>query len=217
MSDFYGAGRGAARAAGRRAATAPALTPSAAGMSAAFAFASILLAAAPAPSAAQTATPFAGFKHDASQPIEIGADSLEVKNAENKAIFRGNVDVKQGVVRMRARVLEITYRRQGGAAAVATGGEAGAIDRLIATGDVIISNGKESARAHRADYDVAKGAIVLSGNAESGVLLVQGESAVKSQRVIIDLATGTATLSGGGGGRGRVTIRANPSAARTSN
>ncbi len=153
--------------------------------------------------AAQNAeTPFAGFKHDASQPIEVSSDSLEVRNADQVAIFRGAVDVRQGVVRMTANVLEVTYKSQGGGSAVsATGG--GAIDRLRAIGEVIMHNGEESARADRADYNVGQGEILLSGN----VLLLQGRNAVKGERLRIDLASGTARREG----QSRVRVQLDPS------
>lgn len=151
---------------------------------------------------AQGDTPFAGFQHDASQPIEVAADNLEVRNAENKAIFTGDVDVRQGVVRMQAQYLEVTYRPGGGGAGAAQPG-GGAIDRLRASGSVIMTNGEESARADRADYDVAQGTIRLSGD----VLLLQGASnAVRGDELTIDLATGRAIMGGGG----RVGVTLNP-------
>lgn len=158
------------------------------------------LAAAGVASAQAGATPFAGFKHDASQPIQVAADSLEVRNADNAAIFRGNVVVAQGVVRLKANTLEVRYRRGGGGQP-----QDGAIDRLRATGDVLISNGKETAKANAADYDVAEGVIVLTGD----VLLAQNDNAIKAEKLTIDLATGRAVMGGGG----RVSVQLNPNQA----
>ena len=45
---------------------------------------------------AQTQAPFGGFKHDRTAPIEITSDALEVHQAENLAIFSGNVVAGQG-------------------------------------------------------------------------------------------------------------------------
>lgn len=154
--------------------------------------------------AAQSAeTPFAGFKHDASQPIEVSSDSLEVRNADQVAIFRGAVDVRQGVVRMTANVLEVTYKGQGGGGSAVSAAGGGAIERLRAIGDVIMHNGEESARADRADYDVAAGEILLTGN----VLLLQGRNAVKGERLRIDLVSGTARMEG----QSRVRVQLDPS------
>ena len=43
------------------------------------------------------------------QPIEITADSLEVEQANQLAIFEGNVQVVQGNIRMRAAKLVVHY------------------------------------------------------------------------------------------------------------
>ncbi|MEO1331033.1 MAG: lipopolysaccharide transport periplasmic protein LptA, partial [Pseudomonadota bacterium] len=158
---------------------------------------------------AQSETPFGGFKHDASQPIQVSSDTLQVRNADQVAIFEGKVDVVQGAVRMRAQRLEVTYRNRGGEQTQPEGAAtpgSGAIDRLQAIGDVLISNGKETAKAARADYDVAKGEILLTGD----VILLQGENVVKGQRLVIDLATGTARMGAGGG---RVQVSLDPSSA----
>ena len=164
---------------------------------------------APLSSAQDTQTPFGGFKHDASQPIEVSADSLEVRNVEKMAVFRGNVDVRQGVMRMRADRIEISYGGSGEkSSSVPSGipGAGGSIDRLQAIGDVLISNGKEQAEASLADYNVVTGVIELTGD----VLLVQGGNIAKSDRLTIDLATGTAQMKS----EGRIQMKLQPNQAQ---
>lgn len=178
--------------------------------------AALWLAAAAGAAAQLATTPFSGFKHDASQPIEVSSESLEVRNSENRAIFVGDVDVKQGVVRLTSQRLEVTYKRggAGGGGGVAGAPGAGAIDRLIARGDVFMTNGKENAKAETVDYDVEAGTILLTGD----VVLEQSGNAIKAQALTIDLATGKATLGSGGavasdGGAssgGRVRVRLGP-------
>ncbi|MCI4663270.1 MAG: lipopolysaccharide transport periplasmic protein LptA [Neomegalonema sp.] len=129
-----------------------------------------------------------GFGHDTSKPIEVAADSLEVRNAANSAVFRGRVRVKQGAVRMTAKELHVTY---------AKGGKSGAIDKLRALGDVLITNGKDAATAKRADYNVKTGKIIMTGD----VLLLQDPNAISGDRLIIDLPTGRATM------KGRITVK----------
>lgn len=89
--------------------------------------------------AQSTETPFGGFRHDSSQPINVTADSLEVRNADQIAVFMGTVRVEQGKIRMEADRLEVSY-------ASGTTPEQGAIDRLSAIGDVVISSGQEGDR-----------------------------------------------------------------------
>ena len=51
-----------------------------------------------------------GQGYDTSLPIEITADSLEVRQEEQIAVFRGNVDAVQGDLNLRADELTVYYR-----------------------------------------------------------------------------------------------------------
>lgn len=146
-----------------------------------------LLGALPAASGASAQTPFADLEFDSSRQIDVAADSLEVRDQENMAVFSGDVDVQQGPMRLRADRLEVFYREGGQG-----GGAQGAIDRIKASGDVLMSNGDASARARRLDYAVSDARVVLSGD----VLLVQDDNALSGSRLVINLDAGTAFLSG---------------------
>ena len=156
--------------------------------------AALLAAAAFFTGSAHAQTSFgSGFGHDASEPIEVAAESLEVRNSDNVAVFRGQVRVKQGAVRMTATELEVTYARGGGE---------GAIDRLKAIGEVVITNGNDTATADEADYDVGASEILMTGD----VLLVQGSNAIAGDKLRIDLTTGQARMIG------RVVVKVLPDA-----
>lgn len=143
------------------------------------------------PAAAQeTKGPFGGFKHDRSAPLEITADSLEVRQAEEKAIFIGNVIAGQGTLRLTASKMVVEYdedKDSGG------NDETGAITRVEATGDVFVSNGAETAQGNWAEYDLETGIVKMRGN----VVLTQGDNAGKGQALTINLNTGVAKLEGG--------------------
>ena len=64
---------------------------------------------------------------DPDHPIEITADSLEVTQDENIAIFRGNVDALRGEMRLHADELTVHYRSAGG-----SGSGVNAISRIDA-------------------------------------------------------------------------------------
>ncbi len=145
----------------------------------------LILAAAGA--AAQSSGPFGGFRHDRTLPIEIAADSLEVREGEKIAIFRGGVVAGQGTLRLTADELEVNYGE--------SGGETGQIRRIEARGSVFLANGAETAAGDYAEYDVAAGRIAMSG----GVTLTQGGNAVKGATLAIDLNTGQGKVEGGGG------------------
>jgi lipopolysaccharide export system protein LptA len=156
----------------------------------------LTLLLSPAVALAQGAeVPFGGFTHDSSQPVEITADALELDQAAGTAIFIGEVRVGQGELRMSADRIEVFYARADSAEGPqgAGGGDAsGAVQRMVATGSVTLSNGAEAAEAERATYEVASGIVEMEGS----VLLTQGRNALSSERLRIDLNTGTGRLEG---------------------
>lgn len=148
----------------------------------------ILAALLPAtgPALAQgTEVPFGGLSHDATLPVEITADSLELDQAAGTALFTGTVKVGQGTLRMAADRMEVFYAGE-------PGSDTGAIRRMQADGNVTLSNGAEAAESAHATYEVATGIIEMDGD----VLLTQGANALSSERLRIDLNAGTGALEG---------------------
>lgn len=146
-----------------------------------------LVGAVALPAAAQSPTgPFGGFKHDRSAPIEITSDALEVRQAEQLAIFSGEVVAGQGTLRLTADRVEVTYDEQ------AEGSDTGAIRNLLADGNVFISNGAETAQGQQARYDVESGMITMTGD----VVLTQGDNVISGQRLTIDLDEGQGRVEG---------------------
>jgi lipopolysaccharide export system protein LptA len=124
---------------------------------------------------------FGGLKQDTSLPVDIGADSLTVDNADGTATFSGNVLVGQGEMRLKAGEIKVVY-----------GTDGRSIQRLLATGGVTLTTGGEAAEAQTAEYTIASGEVIMSGD----VLLTQGQSALSGQRLIIDLTAGTGRMEG---------------------
>lgn len=144
-------------------------------------FLALLVTVLPAMSIAQgTAVPFGGLKHDSSQPVEVTADKLQVNQDNGSAVFIGNVVIGQGTMRLSANKVVVEY----------TQGANRKISKLHATGNVILVNGTEAAEASEAVYTIDNGNIVMIGN----VILTQGQTALSSQRMVVDLKTGKATL-----------------------
>lgn len=124
---------------------------------------------------------FGAIKADPTLPVEVTADTLDVNQENGSAEFKGNVLVGQGEMRLSAqRVLVIYNQAQSG------------IERMEATGDVVLVSGPDAAQAHRADYTIDTGIIVMTGN----VLLTQGENALTSNKMTVNLITGTAQMVG---------------------
>lgn len=155
-----------------------------AGLAAAFV---IGLAGITLPAAGQDSDgPFGGFKHDSTSPIEITADSLEVRQADEIAIFSGNVVAGQDTLRLTADRVEVSYDEQ------AEDSETGAIRLLVAEGDVFLSNGSETAQGKTARYDVEAGTITMTGD----VTLTQGRNVIAGDQLTIDLESGRGRVEG---------------------
>jgi lipopolysaccharide export system protein LptA len=142
----------------------------------------VLASAAPAQ---ETRVPFGGLEHDETLPVEITSDTLELDQAAGTAVFQGEVKVGQGELRLAADRVEVFYDAR-------EGSETGTVRRMRATGNVTLTNGAEAAEAEEADYEVASGIIEMQGD----VLLTQGENALSSQSLRIDLNAGTGVLEG---------------------
>jgi len=124
---------------------------------------------------------FGSFKADPTLPVEVTADSLDVNQADGSAEFIGNVLVGQGEMRLSAQKVLVIYNQ-----------EASGIERMLATGDVVLVNGPDAAEADQAEYTIESGIILMTGN----VLLTQGQHALTSDRMTVNLTTGTANMVG---------------------
>ena len=141
-----------------------------------------LLAFSPVVATGQSAAlAFGQVKTDPSTPVEVTADALDVRQSDGSAVFTGNVLIVQGDMRLSADRVQVVNRTEGDG-----------IDRLQASGNVVLVSGTDAAEAQRADYSVILGQIVMTGD----VLVSQGASTIASEHMKIDLASGAATLSG---------------------
>lgn len=145
----------------------------------------IVTTAAPLAVAQGTQVPFGTVKHDATLPVEITSDALQLDQAAGTAVFTGAVKVGQGSLRMAADRIEVFYAGKDGAST-------GTVERMEASGNVTLSNGAEAASAEQATYQVGSGIVQMTGN----VLLTQGQNALSSQSMKIDLNAGTGVLEG---------------------
>lgn len=139
---------------------------------------------------------------DTNQPIEIGADNLEVLQDQQIAIFKGNVDAVQGTMRLRADMLKVYYRqnkpdaaptRPGGpkpAAQPASADATGSISRIDATGKVFISSPEETAQGDSGVYDVDKLIMTLDGN----VVITRDTNVLRGDHAVTNMETGRSEM-----------------------
>ena len=132
--------------------------------------------------AAQSASvTFGTLKQNPDAPVEVSADTLAVDQASGSAVFTGNVVIGQGEMRLAAGKVRVTY-----------GNDGQGIKRLLASGGVTLVSGPDAAEAQNADYSIATGTIVMTGE----VLLTQGRSALTADKMTVNLRDGTAQMNG---------------------
>lgn len=122
--------------------------------------------------------------HNTNAPVDVAADRIEVQDRADRAVFSGNVVVRQSALTLNAARLTVAYSNAGGIQ----------IQRLDASGGVVLRSPSETARGQFAIYDLDNRLITLLG----GVTLIRGESRVNGGRLVIDLTTGRAVMDGGG-------------------
>jgi lipopolysaccharide export system protein LptA len=158
----------------------------------------ILLSAAAAVAAAavtqaalaQGADPVSALRgHDSNAPIDVDADRIEVQDRADRAIFAGNVRVRQASLALDTERLTVAYSTGGGVQ----------IRRLDAAGGVVVRSPSETARGNFGIYDLDKRLITLVG----AVQLNRGGSQVTGSRLVIDLDSGRAVIDGGAPGIGQ--------------
>jgi len=142
--------------------------------------------------------------HNANAPVDVDADRIEVQDRADRAIFSGNVKVRQGGLSLDAARLTVSYSSGAG------GGTS--IQRLDASGGVTVRSASETARGNFAIYDLNRRLITMIGR----VTLNQGANVLRGGRLVIDLNSGRSVIDGSAtGGRdgvssgpgGRVTGR----------
>ncbi|MFY0615972.1 lipopolysaccharide transport periplasmic protein LptA [Shimia sp. NS0008-38b] len=114
-------------------------------------------------------------------PVEVTAESLSVNQTDGSAVFEGNVDISQGEMRMTADKVNVHYKE-----------DSQGIDRLVATGNVLLVQGPDAAEADEAVYSIDSGSVVMSGN----VTVAQAQTTITANQMILNLQDNTAKLTG---------------------
>lgn len=124
---------------------------------------------------------FGSIQQNSDLPVEVTADSLAVDQNSGIATFSDNVVIVQGEMRLSADEVIVIYST-----------EAQSVERIEATGNVILISGEDAAESQSAQYNVEAGTIEMTGD----VLVSQGPSALTADRMTVSIAEGTAQMSG---------------------
>lgn len=124
----------------------------------------------------------AGF--NSNQPVDFAADRIELQDRQHRVVLSGDVVINQGDLRLTAQRTTVAYTDMGSLE----------IQRIDATGGVVVTRGDERASGSAGVYDFNRRVIVLSG----GVTLRRGTDTLNGGRLTIDLNTGLSSVDGGG-------------------
>jgi lipopolysaccharide export system protein LptA len=122
--------------------------------------------------------------HNTGAPVDFAADHIEVQDRADRVVVSGHVEVRQAGMVLTAARLTVAYHDSDGVA----------IDRLDASGGVVITRGNERASGDVAIYDFNRKLITLVGH----VQLSQGANRLAGSRLVIDLVSGRSTVDGAG-------------------
>lgn len=140
-----------------------------------------LLSVAPAAGQGDPVSSLRG--HNSNAPVDVAADRIEVQDRADRAIFSGNVDVRQAELRLNAARITIAYSSASGID----------INRIDAIGGVTLRSPSETAQSEIAIYDLDQRIVTMLGN----VRLTRGDSNVRGGRLVLDLDSGRAVMDGG--------------------
>lgn len=144
----------------------------------------LLFAALPAAAFAQSATVSSLKGHNSNAPVDVAADRIELQDRADRAVFTGNVKVRQGDMTMDAPRMTVAYSRASGADPQ--------VQRIDASGGVTVTSPSETAKGNFGIYDVNRRLVTLIGN----VRVTRGTNNVNGSRLTIDLTTGRASVDG---------------------
>lgn len=126
--------------------------------------------------------------HDSRAPVNYAADRIELQDRANRVVLSGGVVIEQADLTMRAARTIVSYDDSGDLR----------IDRITATGGVVVTRGNERASGSSAIYDFNRRVITMAGD----VRLKRGTDTLNGGRLVIDLASGLSSVDGRASGTG---------------
>ncbi|HEY1411067.1 MAG TPA: LptA/OstA family protein, partial [Rhodopila sp.] len=165
-----------------------------------------------------------GFSQNRDQPIQIEAATLEMRDKKKEATFSGNVKVVQGDTTMTSKTLVVFYESNSAPAAgapaagtpaaapanakaaapakgapmqAATPGPGGAssIKKLVASGNVVVTQKDQVVTGESAVFDTKSNLVTMLG----GVVLTQGKNVLRGDRLLVDMTTGVSRVESDSG------------------
>lgn len=150
------------------------------------------------------------------KPIYVEADHMSSTEVSNTVLFTGNVDAKQGDLRIRSDKMTVYYDDPDTPEAKKAGNTTQRIEKLICIGNVEITRENWLGTSEQMTYLSGSRQVILTGNAKAW----QGQNMVTGEKIIYymdegrsEVVGGTAVTAGGGDkkteekGRVKMTIK----------
>lgn len=126
--------------------------------------------------------------HNSNAPVNYAADRIELQDKQKRVVLSGNVDITQDELRLKAARTTVAYTDAGDLK----------IQRIDATGGVVVTRRDERASGDAAVYDFNRKIITMVGN----VALRRAGDTLSGGRLVIDLNTGISSVDGRSGASG---------------
>lgn len=121
--------------------------------------------------------------HNSNAPVNYAADRIELQDRQDRVVLSGSVDISQDDLRVRAARTIVEFTNAGSLK----------IQRITATGGVLVTRGDQVAKGDVAVYDFNRRIITMVGNAS----LRRGGDTLNGNRFVIDLKSGVSAAEGG--------------------
>lgn len=140
--------------------------------------------------------PVQALESDKDQPISIEADSVDLDDRKGQSVYKGNVELSQGSIRIKADSITVSQRQ-------------GKSDHILATGRPVSfqqqsdgNKGMITGKARRVEYDANSDILYLIDAAS----LTQGKDSFKSDRITYDRAKAKVMAGASAEGKKRVKV-----------
>jgi outer membrane protein assembly factor BamD len=130
-------------------------------------------------------------KGEPPQPIEIISDRVETYTGDNLILFKGNVVARQQDMVIYADSVDAVLAEEGKG-----------IEKVIAGGNVKITQGVRTAQSQKAVFDNVEKKVVLTGDPK----VWEGEQLISGDEIIFDIDRNRVEIKGGSGGRGKAKV-----------
>ena len=142
------------------------------------------------------ATQVYALSSDKDQPVSIEADSVDIDESTETAIYRGNVQLTQGSIELSANRVVVHNFQSDDARIVATGNQVKFSQRPDNDKQRIVG------KANKTEYGINSSRLVLTGKAS----LVKGKNTFRNDRIIYDREKAVVKAGTSAKGKERVKI-----------